>query len=81
MHDYERKLSAYERRKINSQKIAQFEYEPKHPSPEGRDEHYQYIKKKYDQFSKESEKVWDKPKEKPVWSVTDQRKEEELWDE
>lgn len=78
MNDYERKLSAYERRKINSQKIAQVQFEPSHKSPE---QAYNYINKKHEQFSRETEKVWDKPKEKPVWSVTDQRKEEELWDE
>lgn len=77
MDDKYRKLSAYERRKINSQKIAQFEFEPKHPLPEGAEKHYSYIKKKYDQFTKESDKVWKEPK----WSPNDQTNEEELWDE
>ena len=78
MHDYDRKLSAYERRKINSQKIAQVQFEPKKYSPEDY-EHYQYVKKRHEQFSQETEKAF--KDRKPVWSVTDQRKEEELWDE
>lgn len=74
MDDKYRKLSAYERRKINSQKIAQVQFEPKGHSPE------QYMTHSPKQFKNKTEKEW-KEHKKDVWTPTDQKQEEELWDE
>lgn len=77
---YKRKLSAYERRKINSQKIAQVQFEPKyHQSPEQMNKAYEYAKRKHEQFEKDTERIWKEPK--TVWTPKDQVNEEELWDE
>ena len=88
MHDYERKLTAYERRKSNSEKIAQFKFEPeypRHPESKGnwnRKNEYDYIKRKHEQFQKEMDTAMPKKKPtKPVWTSVDQRLEDELWDE
>ena len=73
---YQRKLSAYERRRINSQKIAQVQFEPKgHTTP-------QYLSHSPEQFKRETGKTWKaKTSNENVWTSKDQVTEEELWDE
>ena len=79
----EKHLSAYERRKINSQKIAQVQFEPKwHKSPEpSKEDYYKYAQKKHQQFEREMNSVTPKKSEKPIWTSVDQKIEEQLWDE
>lgn len=68
-------LTAYERRKRNSQKIASVQFEPKsHPAPKSKVKEY-YWKEK----PQEPESI--KKTVKPVWTPLDQAKEEALWDE
>ena len=83
----EKHLSAYERRKINSQKIAKVQfgkddrhkYVPESKTLEER-KHYEYIKRKHQEFEKASEQIWKRDGQNN-WTVIDQRKEDELWDE
>lgn len=74
---YKRKLSAYERRKINSQKIAQVQFSPENYSYEKKHKMHEY--KHYEKHPKE--KNVPKAKSTENWTVIDQVKEEELWDE
>ena len=76
MDDKYRKLSAYERRRINSQKIAQVQFEPKGSTPP------QYLSHSPEQFKRETGKTWKaKTSNENVWTSKDQVNEEELWDE
>lgn len=73
---YKRKLSAYERRKINSQKIAQVQFEPKGSTPP------QYLSHSPNQFEPKELRAWkEKTSKENIWSSKDQVNEEELWDE
>lgn len=74
---YKRKLSAYERRKINSQKIAQVQFSPEDYSYEKNHKMHEY--KQYDKHPKETNVP--KAKSTENWTVIDQVKEEQLWDE
>ena len=79
--------TAYERRKINSQKIAKVQfgkddrhkYVPESKTPEER-KHYEYIKRKHKEFTEGSKQIWERDGVNN-WTVIDQRKEDELWDE
>lgn len=73
-------LTAYERRKINSHKIAQVQFEPQHPKSEPKNLYKDYMDKRHEEFTAKDIKGKEKPK-KPVWTPLDQIKEDELWDE
>lgn len=80
--NYKRKLSAYERRKINSQKIAQVQFSPEDYSYEKKHKMHEYKQYEYERYEKHpKEKNVPKAKSTENWTVIDQVKEEQLWDE
>lgn len=83
-------LTAYERRKINSQKIAQVQFPKEHPyTPESSHtwSEKEWLKRKRLEIDKEREELkrslheLKSKKTKETWTPLDQVKEEELWDE
>jgi hypothetical protein len=67
---YKKKMTAYERRKFNSKKIAEVQF-----TPETKPLYEKYLDKKSIEYTKHINK------KKDTWTVLDQRKEDELWDE
>lgn len=82
-------LTAYERRKINSQKIAQVQFEYKNPEGYPKSSSWndkEEIKKEREWIKRKRQEMLDEEKHikknvKPVWTPIDQKNEEELWDE
>lgn len=75
-------LSAYERRKINTEKIAAVKFEPKYHTPSGYEVVDKITEKEQEWRKKKIKEVHqEKTNIKPVWTPLDQKNEEELWDE